>query len=449
MLFKSKKEPITPKTSQPFKFLSYYFDKANRIATFCYQGVDNIIFTEKVAFPTISNFKFNPNQNPALDALLDRALFLAFITIGTSYYKTCPTPTVELNTPIDSAQANFFNQIYQEGLSQFAFENHLTRDQLAHFYPTPNYQSPNAIQFYPKGIINLQSGGKDSLLTTKLLLNQNLDFTPWYISSSPEATHPQIIDHFFDQSKPKNASIVIRQIDHAHILDTSGLNGHIPITLINISLAIVQAILDNQQYVLTSISQEGEEPVGYIGDLPVNHQWSKTWVAEQLLAHYVYRYLTPDLVVGSPLRCLSELATVQKFVKHCWQEYGFSFSSCNQANYKQNQSNSTLKWCGNCPKCACTYLLFCPFLPPSSLQQLFANQDLFTQEALLTTFKGLLGVDGQIKPFECVSSVEQLRFAYHHRQSGFGNLPFQVPNSNFNYLAQYPIQQRIQDLKLL
>lgn len=449
MLFNSKKTNSPIKTSRPFKFLSYYFDKTNRVATFCYQGVDNIIFTEKVTFPTSNNIKFNPQQNPALDSLLDRALFLAFIAVGTSYYKTCPTPTVELSVPIDAAQADFFNQIYQEGLSQFAFENHLTRDQLAHFYPTPNYQPPNSIQFHPNGIISLQSGGKDSLLTAKLLLNQSLDFTPWYISSSPEAAHPQIIDHFFDQATPKNASITIRQIDQAHISAASGPNGHVPVTLINLSLAIIQAILDNRQFILTSVSQEGEEPVGYIGDLPVNHQWSKTWAVEQMLAHYIYRYLTPDLIVGSPLRCLSELATVEKFVKHCWQEYGFSFSSCNQANYKQNQSNFTLKWCGNCPKCASTYLLFCPFLPPASLQQLFADQDLFLKESLTDTFKGLLGVENQIKPFECVSSIEQLRFAYHHRQAGFGNLPFFVPNSNFNYLAKYPMQKKIQDLNLL
>jgi len=30
-----------------FRFLSYYFDRSTYTATFVYQGIDNIIFTEK------------------------------------------------------------------------------------------------------------------------------------------------------------------------------------------------------------------------------------------------------------------------------------------------------------------------------------------------------------------------------------------------------------------
>ena len=33
-----------------FKFLSYYFNKDDLTATFCYQGIDNVIFTENIVF---------------------------------------------------------------------------------------------------------------------------------------------------------------------------------------------------------------------------------------------------------------------------------------------------------------------------------------------------------------------------------------------------------------
>ena len=67
------------------------------------------------------------------------------------------------------------------------------------------------------------------------------------------------------------------------------------------------------------------------------------------------------------------------------------------------------------------------------------------------------------KPFECVGSVEELRSAYHHRmitppipvpqnpnqkdgpvtywQPVYANLPFMVPESNFNYLAESANQE--------
>ena len=68
-----------------------------------------------------------------------------------------------------------------------------------------------------------------------------------------------------------------------------------------------------------------------------------------------------------------------------------------------------------------------------------------------------------MKPFECVGSTEELRAAYHHRmtvppiaipqnpqiknspvtywQPVYANLPFSVPLSNFNYLAESENQE--------
>jgi len=175
------------------------------------------------------------------------------------------------------------------------------------------------------------------------------------------------------------------------------------------------SILNNQNVVLTSIGNEGSEAHAHIGDLPVNHQWSKTWEAELMFAEYIERYISPNIHVGSPIRKYSELRVSELFVHKCWKKFGYSFSSCNEANYKQNANNDRLGWCGKCAKCANTYLLFCPFLAPHILQSLFNDQDLFTDPNLTETFKGLLGVDGVMKPFECVGQTDELRFAYYHR----------------------------------
>lgn len=461
-LNKKPTQPIPTAMPSPdavFRFLSYYFDRSTYTATFVYQGIDNIIFTEKIFFapkPGTNTSSFNLLDDPGLTQLLDQAMFLAFILIGTSYYKAHPTKNIRLDRPLDDFQARFFSTVFQEGLSQYAFENRLTRDKLATFKPTPGFQNKPAVEYRGQGVLALQSGGKDSLLVAELLNEYNINFVPWYISSSSDRSHPNVIDHLDDGFNHQKASVVYRQIDHLHLQQTGGLNGHVPVTFIVESLALIQAILNNQNVILTSIGREGEEPHAMIGDLPVNHQWSKTWQAERLMTEYIKRYLSPDLHLGSPIRHLSELRIADLFVQKCWQKYGYSFSSCNKANYKQNNQNSTLKWCGHCAKCANSYLLFCPFIPPQFLQSLFGDKDLFLDQNLIQIFKGLLGVGGEMKPFECVGSVEELRSAYHHRmttppiplpqspgatqttywQPVYANLPFRVPESDFNYLAE-------------
>lgn len=412
-----------------FIFKSYAFDTQNYEASFNYAFADGREFTEKVSFERGGDYD---------GRLLDRALFLAFILAGTSYYKTFPSVEVEVRQPIDDWQAEFFNKVYQEGLGQFAFENNFTRDNLAHFKASSSKIIIEPVSYISDGILALQSGGKDSLLTASLLQEKSQEFTAWYVSSSVH--HPVILDKI-------GAGLVVsvRSIDNGALkkaLTDGGKNGHVPVTYILQSFAVIQAILLGKQYILSSIAHEGEEAHLQIGDMSVTHQWSKTWSAETGFSEYVIRYISPDLHVGSPLRSHSELRVAELFVKHSWDKYGHDFSSCNIANYKQGDNNSVLSWCGDCPKCANSYLLFAPFVPSDDLQSLFGGQDLFVKPSLEKIFKGLLGIDNEPKPFECIGEIEELRLAYHISQTlgGFKPLSFDVPQSAFDYMKQYPAQ---------
>lgn len=412
-----------------FKFLNYDFNPETYCATFSYQGSDNIIFQEKI--------QFCRTQKSLNSELLDRALFLCFVLIGTSYYKAHPTKDVKIDFPIDEFQAQFFDIVFQEGLSQFAFENNLTRDDLAHFVANTT-ETPKPIQVTGfRGILSLQSGGKDSLLTATMLQAQN----PTYIYISNSDHYPSILDKLGGELQ-----IIHRKIDREHLRETGGFNGHVPITYIIQSIALAQAIINHQNTVLTSIGREGNEAHAYVGDLAVNHQWSKTWPAEQLFAKYVHEYISPNLNLGSPLRGFSELKIAELFVKNCWQRYGHHFSSCNVANYRQGKDNSELGWCGNCAKCANTYLLFAPFLPASELDSLYSGESLFVKASLVNIFKGLLGIDGFMKPFECVGEIGELRRAYHMKSANYPNLPFNVPDSDFDYEKISAVQPFIKDL---
>lgn len=410
-----------------FVLQNYDFEPSTGTATFRY-SVNGFDFTETAQYQPVQEYDA---------ARLDNALFLAFVLIGTSYFKTFPTPAVRFaHHPIDQWQADFFNKVYQEGLSQFAYENQLTRADLAQFHATGEVPAGGA--YRGKGILSLQSGGKDSLLVATLLKQSQKDFTSWYISSSDH--HPAVLD---DLGAP--LVVIRRHIDKEALVAAAhagARNGHVPVTYIVQSLALIQAILENKNEILTAIGHEGEEPHAVIGDLSVTHQWSKTWQAEQLFAEYVARYVSPDIHVGSPLRGLSELRIAELFVQNCWQAYGHSFSSCNVANYKQGSDNSHLHWCGECPKCANSYLLFAPFLDAAELQSLFAGQDLFEKPLLQQTFKGLLGVDDVMKPFECIGEVDELRYAYHlaQKKGGYAQVSFAVPEAAFDYLRRYPQQ---------
>lgn len=412
-----------------FIFDSYTFDSTSLAATFRYKFDDGREFTETIIF----------NEAEQYDKkILDKALFLAFVLIGTSYYKTFPTSEVEIkNHEFDQWQADFFNAVYQEGLSQFAFENNLTRDQLAHFSATSE-QAPAAGDYEGKGILALQSGGKDSLLVATLLSKADKNFIPWYVSSADE--HPNVLDDFSTPLLTTQRLLDREALQNAQ--SDGGKNGHVPVTYILQSLSLIQAILLGKNTILVSIAHEGEEAHDWIDDLPINHQWSKTWQAEQNFSLYVEKYVAKGINIGSPLRQYSELKVAELFSQYAWDKVGHSFSSCNVANYQQGYANTTLKWCGECPKCANSYLLFAPFVESGELQSLFNNEDLFAKPLLATTFKGLLGIDGVMKPFECIGEIYELRLAYHKAQEkdGYQALPFDVPESNFDYQQLYPAQ---------
>ena len=412
-----------------FIFESYEFDPHGLLATFRYSFNHEQYFTEQVQFTEAGTYD---------EDVLQRALFLAFSIIGVSYYKLFPGSKIEWAVgAIDDGQREFLNKVYQEGLGQFAYENQLTRSDLGQFQVVGG-DSLRAVPYAGSGILSLQSGGKDSLLTATLLQEHGSSFDAFYITNND--SHPKILDGLGEKLCVARRTIDLENLRKA--MKKGGKNGHIPVTYVVLSLSLIQAVLLNKKFVLASIGHEGEEPHDWVGDLAITHQWSKTWLAEQLFAGYVEAYVSTDLKVGSPLRKYSELQVAELFIQKCWGNYGYSFSSCNKANYTQGANNTELQWCGECPKCANSYLLFAPFLEPGELNTIFGGHDLFAKPELRHTFEGLLGIDGVMKPFECVGEVDELRLAYHKAQDrgGYAALPFTVPLSTYDYRQLFPQQ---------
>lgn len=415
-----------------FLFEEYLFDEASLTARFTYSFDGQLRFSETVQF-----------AGPAIDFnrdALDRALRLAFLLAGTSYYKAFPGTKITCSLPLDVWQAAFLNKVYQEGLSQFAFENDLTRQDLGHFVAN-DMPVPAGVPVSERGVLAMQSGGKDSLLLGSLLNEHAVDFESVYISAAE--VYPAVIDGL---GRP--VRVIKRTLDKDGLrqaAEQGGLNGHVPVTYIVGSYTLIQALLAGANTVLMAIGHEGDEPHAVVGDLDIMHQWSKTWSAEADLAAFVNRYVSPDLRIGSPLRKYSELRIADLFAQYAWGRFGHSFSSCNVANYKQGHANQKLTWCADCPKCANNFLLFAPFVEPDELKGIFNGENLLQKPSLQETFKGLLGIDGVMKPFECVGEIDELRSAYHMAVERWPQAEYQVPYdvaaSNFDYRKEYPMQR--------
>lgn len=402
-----------------FVFERADFDETTGTLTFTYSFDSKVFFRETVQFDVTANY----NQ-----ATLEQAILLSFIIAGISYYKCYPTRRVEFtHAALSSEQAAFFTEVYRDGLSQFVYENGLTPDDIAVFESTV-VEAPQPADYAGSGIVSLQSGGKDSLLVASLLEEKKLPYTAWYVAQG--AHHPVVLDNLGAHLRTP-----VRQIDTAAItqqLAQGALNGHVPVTFINLSYALIDAVLHNESMILAAIGREGEEPHAFIGDYAVRHQWSKTWHAELLFSSYVHRFVATSIRVGSPLRSYSELKVARMFAQYAWERFGHKFSSCNVANYKQGQDNSQLRWCADCPKCANSFLLFAPFVAPAELIEVF-GANLYAKSSLENSFKGLLGIDDVEKPFECVGEIDELRLAYQlSLKNGYEPLPFTVPSSEFD-----------------
>ncbi len=414
-----------------FIFENYHYEPATGEVLFEYSFDSVRRFTERVRVAKSDSYDHET---------LDRALQLAFILAGLSYYKTFPTSMLDLrNIQLTRSQAAFFSEVYRDGLSQFVYENKLNPEDIAQFEATET-EARTTHASTGSGFLVLQSGGKDSLLLAELLREARVDFAPWYISSS-EAL-PEVLRSVGD-TYHRRRDLDTQALRQA--TDDGALNGHVPITFIIASYAILDAILLGKDRVLMAIGHEGEEPYTYIDEYAVRHQWSKTWHSEQLLASYVRENIAPNLNVGSPLRQFSELKISQLFSELCWDKYATKFASCNIANYRQGHDNTSLTWCARCAKCANSFLLFAAFRPPEDLMQLF-DENLFEVVELEDDFRGLLGIDDSVKPFECVGETDELRKAYEFAlANGYTPLPFEVPASAFDENVRYESQSWASD----
>jgi hypothetical protein len=191
------------------------------------------------------------------------------------------------------------------------------------------------------------------------------------------------------------------------VKNESFFNGHVPVTAMVILLGAIAAVASGRGGVALANEHSASAPNLRWYNADINHQWSKSWNAELLMADAIAERVGDELVVASFLRDRSELWVAQEFALR--KEYHHVFRSCNRA-FAQRAQDRAATWCGECDKCVFINLMLAPFISRSALREIFGTEPL-SDPARTLQLQTLVGIGVEHKPFECVGDPDECAVA--------------------------------------
>ncbi|MGB8195732.1 MAG: hypothetical protein WCF25_01835 [Acidimicrobiales bacterium] len=352
--------------------------------------LDDRTFVETVAFEGVKSL-----ETPAVVALAQ----LWYLIAGLSYYKAGAARRIDVGTtPLGTQGRRLLKAALSDGLGEFAYRNQLplsdvTIEGRTGVEPYEPFLDSNRV-LTPFG------GGIDSVVTVEQL-RPHVDQALFVVSPSAgrfaplEATAAVTGLEIIRASRTLDPQIVRG--------DDSFFNGHVPVTTMITLLAAVAAVASGRGGV--ALSNEHSSSVANLRwyNSDINHQWSKSWNAEHLIASAIAERVGDELVVASYLRDRSELWVAEAFSK--LTRYHHVFRSCNRA-FSQDPSERASQWCGECDKCLFVNLVLAPFLTRAQLHDIFSSEPL-SDPALNAQLRTLVGLGDEHKPFECVGDPDE------------------------------------------
>jgi hypothetical protein len=229
-------------------------------------------------------------------------------------------------------------------------------------------------------------GGKDSALVAELVPDGVL------FAVNPVGAHEHLA-----QALGRDLLAARRTLDPQlrDLVAQGAPNGHVPVTAITSAISVLVATALGLGDVLMGIEQSADEPTVITPEgVAVNHQFSKSWAAEQLLRAAFeptgVRYL-------SLLRPLSELGIGAAVARRGLAPH---IVSCNRVFTVWSSSTASREQrpCGHCAKCLFTALMVAPSSSPDDVAEQYGA-------ALLDDPDHVAGVQAlwsDEKPFDCV-----------------------------------------------
>ena len=302
------------------------------------------------------------------------------------------------DTPLGEKGRTLLQAALLEGLGEFAYRNDLFLDDVA--IVGGRDVEVQRVALDPERVLVPFGGGIDSVVTTSELA-RHLDQALFVVSPASGRFAP------LEEAAAVTGLPVIRARRSLDLQlldgDNDFFHGHVPVTAIVTLLAAVAAVATNRGGVVMSNEHSASEPNLRRGDLDVNHQWSKSLSAERLLADAVAERVGDGLVVASFLRDRSEVWVADVFSQ--LTQFHDVFRSCNRA-FSQSLDRRLATWCGECDKCLFINLMLAPFLPRSTLREIFHHEPL-SDPAREGQLRILVGVGVDVKPFECVGDPDE------------------------------------------
>jgi UDP-N-acetyl-alpha-D-muramoyl-L-alanyl-L-glutamate epimerase len=126
----------------------------------------------------------------------------------------------------------------------------------------------------------------------------------------------------------------------------------------------------------------------------INHQWGKSFAAEQLINGYIKRVLIPELDYFSILKPIYDLAIFGKL-----RSYKDAIPATHSCNVRK-------PWCLRCPKCLYVWLGYAAFLDADTMKATFGDENLLDVEENVFLFRQLVGLEDQL-PFECIGEAKE------------------------------------------
>lgn len=420
-----------------------YNELRNKYDTFIYDSyeIEELENTTKITYnfivPSLTQYKPTLEVKKfKIDSFTKNLIFHIGLVELVSYWKaTCSKNVIIKVGYINKEQIEFFKKLYFYGLGELFYTNGITPnyDDFINIKCDLKEQNIEIPNYVGNGNLIPIGGGKDSNVTLEIMksdFEDNLCFiiNPKQVTLSCAQTAGYL-----------NEKIVTvkRTIDKNLIeLNKQGfINGHTPFSALVAFLSYFNAYITGKKYIL--LSNESSANESNVDGTKINHQYSKTYEFECDFNEYTKKYFKIDIKYFSLLRPLSEYQIAMLFSNY--EKYHEIFKSCNVGSKKE-----PWHWCCSCPKCLFVYIILSPFLYKEKLIRIF-GEDLFEKEDLLDIFIELTGY-GKTKPFECVGTYEEVRYAITKTISKLDKQPyllkyykehFELENLNKNLENKY------------
>ena len=420
-----------------------YNELRNKYDTFIYDSyeIEELENTTKITYnfivPSLTQYKPTLEVKKfKIDSFTKNLIFHIGLVELVSYWKaTCSKNVIIKAGYINKEQMEFFKKLYFYGLGELFYTNGITPnyDDFINIKCELKEQNIEISNYVGNGNLIPIGGGKDSNVTLEIMKSDFEDNLCFIINPK------QVTLSCAQTAGYSNEKIVTvkRTIDKNLIeLNKQGfINGHTPFSALVAFISYFNAYITGKKYIL--LSNESSANESNVDGTKINHQYSKTYEFECDFNEYTKKYFKIDIKYFSLLRPLSEYQIAMLFSNY--EKYHEIFKSCNVGSKKE-----PWHWCCSCPKCLFVYIILSPFLYKEKLIRIF-GEDLFEKEDLLDIFIELTGY-GKTKPFECVGTYEEVRYAITKTISKLDKQPyllkyykehFELENLNKNLENKY------------